>query len=365
MCNMKVRLLILVLAIVLPAGTLYAEEGGFDVSATSIASVAQKVQWHGYYEFEYWITQGKNSSFDAHKITTWMGLPINDNVFLSTEIEYEHFPRLRDKDQRSGGSGEIKLDNAMLRITPVENTVVFLGVFYVPFGIEHFSYPGHKNKLVTRPKVMKSGGIVPGTWSDVGIGINQTFAGIGQADVFVLNGDAKNGGISRDSKSGGNDSKTFGARLQLDKLIPGFNIGVSYASGKWDTDDNDISDRLGFHLRIDTDKIFGIDMAPVFIAEYVTGKDENASSVAGEDKEVSGYYAQISSRVYPKLELVARYGRYDNDEKKAGNRKDETSIGFVLHLLDHVQMKAEYQWNKEEGNTVENDTTVFQIVADW
>ncbi len=363
---MKMRMLILVLAIFFTASFLHAEEGGgFDVSATSIASIAQKVQWHGYYEFEYWITEGKNDSFDVHKITTWMGLPINDKVFLSTEVEYEHFPRMRDKDQRSGGSGEIKLDNAMLRITPIENTVVFLGAFYVPFGIEHFSYPGHKNKLITRPKVMKSGSIVPGTWSDVGIGINQTFAGIGQADVFVINGDAKNGGISRDSKSGGNDNKSFGARLQLDKMITGVNIGASYVSGKWDTDDNDISNRLGVHLRIDTDKISGIDMAPVFIAEYVTGEDENASSVAGEDKEVTGYYAQISSRVHPKFELVARYGQYDNDKKKTGNRKDELSIGFVLHLLDHVQIKTEYQHNEEEGSTVDNNTTVFQIVADW
>ena len=213
---------------------------------------------------------------------------------------------------------------------------------------------------------MKSGGIVPGTWSDVGLGFNQTFDGVGQADFFVINGDANNGGISRDTSTGGNHSKSFGGRIQLDSLFEGVNLGASYVTGKWDTAGENTSYRVGAHLRVDTDKIFGNTMAPKFIGEYVTGKDELDSSVAGMDKDVSGFYVQASSSVHPMVDIVARYGQYDNDEDKADNNKKETSLGLVLYLLDNFQIKGEYLWNQEEGaNKTDNDQLAIQVNANW
>ena len=360
------RIICIVFIMALPANTTFAQDkGGFDIGATAASAIANKVQWHGYYDFEYFNAETKNDTFDIHKITVWMGVPINDKVFISSEVEYEHFTRLSGgTGDETGGSGELKLDNAMLRVTPVEGSVAFLGAFYVPFGIEYFSYPGFKNKLVSRPKVMKSGGIVPGTWSDVGIGFNQTFNGIGQADVFVINGDANNGGISRDTSSGGNQNKSVGGRVQLDSLFEGVNVGASYVLGKWDNDND--SYRLGAHLRVDTDKIFGIPMAPKFIGEYVTGEDENDSSVAGKDKDVSGFYVQASSSVHQNVDIVVRYGEYDNDDEKTDNNKKETSVGLVLHLLDNFQIKGEYQWNEEQGaNKTDNDQLAIQVNANW
>ncbi|MFQ5431841.1 MAG: hypothetical protein ACE5EN_04965 [Nitrospinota bacterium] len=292
-------------------------------------------------------------------------MPINDKVFLSSELEYEHFPRLEDGPQKTGGSGEIKVDSAQLSITPFDGFRGYVGIWYVPFGIEYLSYPGYKNKLVSRPKVMKSGGVIPGTWSDVGIGLSKAFKGIGRLDVYQVNGDAKNGGVSRDDKTGGNWSKSLGARVMLDGLADGFNIGASYVSGKWDADDRFNSVRTGVHLRVDSDKLFGNEIYPVLLGEYVTGKDENASSVSGKDKKVSGYYAQISSRVTRLTELVARYGAYDSDEEKVDNGRTETSFGAVLHLWDNFQIKGEYQINGEEGTETDNNRIDFEIVAWW
>ncbi len=152
----------------------------------------------------------------------------------------------------------------------------------------------------------------------------------------------------------------------LDGLFEGLNVGASYVYGKWDTGDVNVSDRLGFHLRVDSDKISGIDMAPVIIAEYVTGKDEMASSIAGMDKEVSGFYVQASSWVHPNVELVTRYGQYDNDEKASDNNKDEISLGLILYLLDNFQIKGEYQWNLEDGSSeTDNDTVAIQFNVNW
>ena len=347
------------------SNTLARDKGAFDIGATSASSISDKVQWHGYYDFEYFNAESKNDTFDIHKITVWMGVPINDKVFVSSEVEYEHFTRLESgTGEATGGGGELKLDNAMLRVTPVEGSVGYLGAFYVPFGIEYFSYPGFKNKLVSRPKVMKSGGIIPGTWSDVGLGFNQTFNNIGQVDFFAINGDANNGGISRDTSTGGNQNKSVGGRVQLDSLFEGVNVGASYVLGKWDNDND--SYRVGAHLRVDTDKIIGNAMAPTFIGEYVVGEDENDSSVAGMDKDVSGFYVQASSSVHQMVDIVARYGEYDNDEDKADNNKKETSVGFVLHLLDNFQIKGEYQWNEEQGaNKTDNDQLAIQVNANW
>lgn len=371
--NRMMRMIIVfafAVAALLPRPAFAQEKAGFDVSAIEATSAAKKIQWHGYYEFHYINQQEKNATFDAHKIVVWMGVPINDVIFLSSELEYEHFPRLEeaewdssagDIEKKTGGRGEMKVDSAQLSIMPVKGFRGYLGIYYVPFGIEYFSYPGYENKLVSRPKVMKSGGIIPGTWSDVGIGFNNHFEGIGHLDVFYVNGDAKHGGVSRDSSSGGNESKSLGFRVMLDDLVEGLNIGGSFISGKWDEDDKYESTRTGVHLRVDSDKIFGNDVYPVLLGEFVTGKDGSATV----DTEKKGYYAQISSRVNPLVELVARYGVYDNDEKKTDNEKTETSFGVALHLLDNFQVKAEYQINNEEGTEVDNNKVDIEFVAWW
>ncbi|MEE8432084.1 MAG: hypothetical protein V3S16_12615 [Candidatus Desulfatibia sp.] len=373
LCNGAMRMIIvfaIAVAVLLPWPAVAEEKAAFDISAIGATSSTEGVQWHGYYEFHYIDQQEKNSTFDAHKIVVWMGVPLNDVMFLSAELEYEHFPRLEeagwdsgagDIDKKTGGRGEMKVDSAQLSIMPFKGFRGYTGIFYVPFGIEYFSYPGNKNKLVTRPKVMKSGGIIPGTWADVGIGFNNLFEGIGHLDVFYLNGDAKNGGVSRDSSSGGNQGKSLGARIMLDDLVVGLNIGASYVSGKWDENDMYQSTRTGIHLRIDSDKIFGDDLYPVLLGEFVTGKDEGAAV----DTDKKGYYVQISSRVHPLAELVARYGVYDNDEKTADNEKKETSFGVVMHLLDNFQLKAEYQINNEEGTEVDNNKIDIELVAWW
>jgi len=152
----------------------------------------------------------------------------------------------------------------------------------------------------------------------------------------------------------------------IDGLKEGINIGGSFVSGKYDTDDKNTSSRTGFHVRADLDKIFGKSMAPVLLGELVTGKDDLASSVAGMDKKVSGYYAQLSSRVHPKFELVARHGQYDSDEEQTDNKRTETSVGVVYHALDNFLLKAEYQTNGEEGaNDTDNNYFGLQVVAHW
>ncbi len=361
-----VAVAVLAVALLTPTSAIADNEGGggFDVGSTFAASGTDKVQWHGYYEFEYIDAQDKNTTMDAHKITVWMGVPINDIVFLSSEIEYEHFPRA-GSNPSAGGNGEIKIDSSQLSIMPVETFRGYVGVYYVPFGIEYLSYPGFKNKLVTRPRVMKSGGIIPGTWSATGVGFNNAFSDIGQLDVFYINGDANNGGVSRDSKSGGNEGKSLGARVMFDGLLEGLNIGGSFISGKYDAANLYDSTRIGAHIRADFDKIFDNTIAPVFIAEYVIGEDQQDSFVANQDRDVSGYYAQLSSRVTSLVELVARYGQYDNDKEKTDNSKTETSLGVVLHMIENFQIKAEYQMNDEEGAANDNDQTMVEFVAWW
>jgi hypothetical protein len=339
----------------------------FDVSESSV-SQDKKIQMHGNFEFEYWDADGSAGTFDAHKLLLWTGIQLSDKAFVSAEVEYEHAPVLKGS---GGKQGEVKLDSAQLRLMPTTTTSAYFGIFYAPFGIEYMSYPAHKNKLITRPKVMKSGSIVPGTWSDVGMGVNQVINGVGQLDVFVLNGDAKNGGISREKDAGGNDSKTIGARFMLDQMVDGLNAGISFVNGNYDEGNDNAATLTGIHLRLDSEKMTNMSAAPVFIMEYVTGNQAKNSAVSDDtgtalDKKMNGYYLQLSSKVLTNMEVAVRYGSYDNDTEITDNAKSETSVGITWHLpRESVQIKAEYQMNAESANETDNNVFVTQIVANW
>ena len=340
------------------------------------------VQFHGGFEFQYMDAENANATFDHYKFLSWMGVPLGKYTFISTEIEYEHAPSYNGNGQSDiKGYGTIKLDSCQLRLMPNDTTNGYVGIFYVPFGIEYQSYPAHKNKLITRPKVMTMGGVVPGTWSDVGIGLNQIVTDIGQLDVFIVNGDAYRGGVSNETKEGGadgygNDSKTVGARLMLDQMIEGVNLGVSYATGNHDKENQYAAERMSVHFRMDMDKMTGMSFAPVLIAEYVTGIDVRGSKeivTSGEnkgknkDKNLMGYYFQLSSQVIHSLEAVLRFGSHDTETSQPDHEKNETSVGFVLHLPKYfVKLKAEYQLKREaSAKEVSNDVIGMQIVANW
>jgi len=331
----------------------------FDPGLTSSDSPA--VSWHGYYEFEFLNAEGKRSTFDAHKITVWMGAKLGPRAYISSEVEYEHAPQLAG----TSGSGNIKVDSAQLHLALTGPLAANFGVFYVPFGIEYLSYPGHLNKLITRPKAMKGGGVIPGTWSDVGAGVTIGLGPVGVLDLYAVNGDAYHGRVTLDSAEGGNESKTLGARVMIDKLLPGLNVGASIAEGKWDDASKLSSGRVGAHLRLDLDALTGAPLAPVIIGEWVAGLDENSSAIEGKDKKVGGYYVQASSRILPQFEVVARYGAYDNDGSVKNNARAEASVGAVLLAMERVRLKVEYQVNSETGDKIKNDLLAFQIAANW
>jgi hypothetical protein len=368
--------LVVMLSVVFIASMCFAEEAGFDVGGVSLSEGGMDM--HGYYEFEFIDAENANTTFDAHKIVLWFGKAINDKVYLSTELEYEHFPRLDDNaGSEEGGDGEFKVDSAQVSITPVENSRLYAGVYYVPFGIEYESYPGHKNKLISRPKAMKGNDIIPGTWSDVGIGLEQKIAGVGKLDIYTMNGDAHHGGVSRDSKSSeGGNSKSVGARISVTEAVKGLNIGASYVTGRYDyepgTDEAMDSSRWGAHLNADIDQLAGGGLLGLnLIFEIVGGSDDLDSAVAGQDRDVEGLYAQLSCSPVEKAELIVRFDAYDDDSEIDDNENTAVSVGIGYDIYDHTKLKVEYQMNDEGdankvgGEDVDNDVLALQLVVDW
>ncbi|MDH5639496.1 MAG: hypothetical protein OEZ04_13500, partial [Nitrospinota bacterium] len=55
------------------SSTLAQEAPAFDMDLAPAADEEPVVSFHGYYEFEHLSAEGKNSTFDAHKLTVWMG----------------------------------------------------------------------------------------------------------------------------------------------------------------------------------------------------------------------------------------------------------------------------------------------------
>lgn len=331
----------------------------------------------GYYEFELIDAENANTTFDAHKVVLHFSKQVVPNkVYVAAELEFEHFPRLDDSaNSETGGDGELKLDSAIISIEATDTTRAYCGVFYVPFGIEFESYPGHKNKLITRPKAMKSNNIINGTWNDVGVAVEQKIAGVGKFDLYTVNGDANHGGVSRDSKTDeGGNSKSVGARISVTEAVKGLNIGASYVTGRYDYDaagDDMESKRWGIHVNVNLDELIGSAMGATLITEVVGGTDELDSSIAGEDRDVSGLYVQLSLKPAGPCEIVVRHDIYDNDSEVDDNENTATSIGFSHELYDHTKLKLEYQMNEEgkanevAGEQVDNDQVIVGVVVDW
>ncbi len=408
--------LVVSMSVVFAVSLCFASDDFDPDMVSDMGSTEEGMEIHGYYEFEWWDKENARGTFDAHKITIWMGKTISDEVYVSGEFEYEHFPRLEgaeidtdedddgtitsvEADNRAGGNGEIKLDAASASYTPKAlggDTRLFCGVFYVPFGIEYDSYPGHMNKLITRPDPMRK--IIRGTWSDVGIGFEQKVPSVGSLSVYTVNGDAKNGGISRDSSGGGNAYQSIGAKLSISDAVEGLNIGGSYVTGNYDgrtaatataeAIDANNSSRFGAHLRIDGKDLYNCPAESTIIAEYVGGTDELASAVSGKDKTLSGYYAQLSFRPLATLdvgsnldtlEVAVRYESYDTDEEVDNNVQTNTSFGisYAIHeefdlngkLAKGAKLKVEYQMREDEkdngSDKVDDDVVVVGVAVNW
>ncbi len=320
----------------------------------------EKVTFHGYVAFQYFDVEGGNGSFDQHIFEPFFGYQVNDKVFAKLIFELEHAPEKVDDSQYA----ELFIEQAEIDIVPFEGLSVGFGAILVPFGLENYLHAPSDNPLITRPPVVKSGEngnpVLNNTWTDVGIQLNYMIPDFGVFDFYVINGSALQTKSTRGRDTKGpnaNHGKSFGAEIQITKLVPGFNFGVSYVSGKHDASNQLDSWRAGVHVMAQLNPVY-------FSAEYMTGTDEGVGTV-NTDADLSGYY--VIASLMPELPMIKdrlafsiRYSGWTADDD-AGMDYSEMAYGLRYRLYEQTWAKVEYQVNNEDGNSTETDNNRFGL----
>lgn len=334
-----------------------------------------------------------NSTFNPLAFEPFIGIQLNKHVYSKFTPVFMVGGTPLD-GSNAGGAPDIDQANplivqAQIDVTPpvlggmtfLEATTLSFGKFIIPYGFENYLHAPPDNFFVTRPAAFAvstvagtppgqgGGTLLPGPiWSDAGAWWQQRFASIGlTSDVYVINGSAA-GEVNNDIFGGGtgtaNNAKSVGGRLAMaPSFLPGLTLMASGITGRYtaNTATDRSSRRWGLGAEYKRDRLY-------FLGEYLTGEDEGASLAGGaRDREVEGWYATAAYEVIPTIWLAGRYGDFDSDELEnagtgtviTGGR--EASAGLRWEPWRGFYVKGEYQWNREEDRSINNDLLALQI----
>ncbi len=316
------------------------------------------------------------SSFSLTDLTLFTGVAVRDDLYAAAEIEYER------------GGDQIDVDQAFLeyRVRADDPLALRLGKFYVPFGIERFYQNSPRNPLVDRPAPFVQ--ILPGTFSDTGIGLSgeqRVVAGpelIVEYEVALMNGlGASLFDSARDARQNldNNSSKALASRIgaRYDRWLF---LGASFLNGESDDGDDDGFTALGADLRID--------WAPFsFRSEYVYASLERGpDSINGSGVQCAalmpgrcsdfhrrGWYSELTlrrsydgPRLFRDIEYVLRYDVLDEDDE-VRDLFDARRIatGVVLRPFDRLRLKVQYEVTDEDRDELDNNALLLEGSVNW
>lgn len=322
------------------------------------------------------------SSFTASDLSFFIGLPIYDDVYAATEIEYE-----------SGGD-EITLDQAFIQwdLAQDELLSVRAGKFYFPFGIDRLYQNATTNPLVDRPAPFLF--VIPETYSETGIELlgEVTLANspeiVGEYELALVNGlgdpaflSARGARQNHDN----NSAKSFGGRLGIgwDRWL---RIGVSGLTGEYDRANEQGLWATGVDLRASWETL-------ALRSEWAFSRIQNPDAVSADGTACSnvpcpelgpltplggsfrrqGWYIEatwsprtVFARYLGPLEYVLRYDSLDDDERDFEELDGQRlAAGIVLHPYEHLRLKIEYEVVDDESSEVDNNGFLLQGAVDW
>jgi hypothetical protein len=229
------------------------------------------------------------------------------------------------------------------------------GLFYFPFGIEHYSLYAPKNKLVTRPML--------NTWVDNCMGIvGKVPAGNMKVsyELMLANGTTM---LVND-----NNSLTFGGRVHVmpNEIVT---VGGSFNTGKWDAAGDNARTQFGVHAMAG--------LGPLDIrGEY--GALTREAFVGGNDLSSMNYYAQVAYKLVEAtdmleyFELAFRYDFMDPDTDTDDDQFTAMGLGANLSPAKNLMFKIEYTIMGEGEDAygagvgdVDNNEFHFQAVTHW
>ena len=317
------------------------------------------VKLGGYGEFEYEDTEGKSSTFDNHRLVLKVTSALTKWMRFNSEIEYEH------------GTKEIELEQAYMDIIFHRWVNIRVGAVLVPVGRLNLYHDAPLLEPTSRPMVDRF--IIPSTWTEVGAGL---FGGgivtgpiYGGYEFYGINGltesitgtkglrDAR-GDLEQDN----NSNKAFTGRV-FARYGSLFEIGVSGYTGKADKGN---SSRVSIFAFDGLVKYSPFELAGEYGKVNITRG--SLSVPAGMD----GFYIEGRAHLLPpsmnvpswatKFTVFYRYGDVDLDRDMVDeNDRTRHTLGLNYRPIPTMAVKGEYQFNREEGSSADNDTILLSL----
>lgn len=330
-------------------------------------------EFHGfinarYFDFERESSQGKDggvSTYDVHNLYIAALAKIHPRVSIFGEVEYEHTGVPTDS---------VAVDRAFIDWRTVDQYLTLrIGTFNPPIGYELAEYVAPVRKFESRPFFVDE--ILFHEWVDAGVWgrgqIKTPAVGI-LYDLSVLNGPKGLDQSTRQNRDNNSD-RTIVGRIALAPNIgdKGYTeIGVSYATGKFDTTAEDEFKIFDIDARI---QMMGLDIR----GEYAkrSGDDQGAFQA-----DSTGWYLQASHKMLQGRNLINYIEpkiRYDNSDADKDNPKpiqkgltedDEISritVGVNWSPYPHFLFKTEYQFIDEDKADLDNDGFMISAVVDF
>lgn len=323
----------------------------------------------GYMGHEFEDFENTNSTFDQHRWIINIGAELGERLRFYSELEIEH-----GGPQSANGDGEVKVEQAWIDYLIYDWLNVRAGALLVPFGRYNLYHDSDLQDLTDRPLVARD--IIPTTWTESGAGLWGEFNPvIGEYEdlnigyeVYVINGldDGFNDGGLRGArgsiKADNNDDKSVVGRLVVSPAM-GHEIGFSGYYGDYDTNDNDLAGAA-----IDLLTTWG----PLEIIGEVARFEADNSAGLNEAENFWGYYVQANYHFWPSFldesilgktfedptfTLIGRYGYIeiddDHDANTGNNKEERFTVGLNYRPVESWVFKLEYQWNHNDGETLE------------
>ncbi len=235
-----------------------------------------------------------------------------------------------------------------------------LGLFLVPFGKYNESNRPHQTALVRAP--LNLAGVTPSSWRDIGLVVRGRMGFLRYA-AYLGNGlGEKDGAAAGQLFKDNNKDKGKGGRLGF-IAGQGFEVGVSYYSGKYDETNT---------LRLTLE---GADLTWISNDYEVRGEFTKAvwkNPAGAPDGRSDGYFVLMALN-FGKLQPVVSFQRLNRGESSPGARllvseegpetlglRSRWAFGLRFFMSPTFLVKAEYDMNKEKGHALRNNIVQIQ-----
>jgi hypothetical protein len=324
--------------------------------------------WHGYIDLEFLKQQQGISTFDLHEFYLSAKAQVSEKVSVTAEFEYEHAPEKLVLPMQA------YVDYAVNQAFVVRG-----GIFFVPIGLPRtYTLRGNKNRMVRQNALTHD--LMFENWAEHGINVFGQFKSGLFYDVAVTNGMPNTMGTGdswfdavntlQDHTEDNNNNKALLGRFGYQKKTGAgdFNVGVSYATQKYDPAEQ----REMIHRGVDLRYVHSSGLR--FQGEYMRRSgDDNAVDLAkGIAADANGWVAQVSRR-FPfngrksYVEPVFQVDAIDlNEHTDTNGDKLYTAIGAVFSPVQNYLVKFEYDWVKEvHGTKAKNNKLWLALVAEF